>query len=51
MFKIMFSVQITTKKYTVLGVYFYTNIYYLELRNHVNLLAYLVIYKQFPGLH
>ena len=51
MFKIKPSVQIRTQKYIIFVVYLYINMYYMELRNHIDILIYLAIYINFSDLH
>ena len=51
MFKMKLSLQIRTYKYIVFVVYPYTEMYYMELGNHIDLLIYLEIYIHFSGLH
>ena len=51
MFKMKLSVQIRTYNYIVFMLYPFTKVCYMELRNHIDLLIYLVIYMHFLGLH
>ena len=51
MFEIKLSMQIRTQKYIVFLDYLYTNVYYMERRNHIDILIYLAIYINFSDLY